>query len=143
MSSYKHTQIGHVILVATGIPLVFSVAMVLVNPAEAVYWVILVVFALSVVLFASLTVEIADGLLKWSFGPGLIHKSVRLADIESVEALRPHWICGWGIHLTRKGWLYNVSGREAVHIRLKTGKQFLLGTDEPNELFAAIRANLI
>ncbi len=45
---------------------------------------------------------------------------------------------GWGIHYTSRGWLYNVSGFRAVAVKLKSGKQFLLGTDEPAQLRAAI-----
>ncbi len=43
-----------------------------------------------------------------------------------------------GIHLTPEGWLYNVSGFRAVAVRLKSGKRFLLGTDEPERLCQAI-----
>ena len=45
---------------------------------------------------------------------------------------------GWGIHLTPRGGLYNVSGFRAVAVRLKGGKRFLLGTDEPERVCEAI-----
>ena len=35
---------------------------------------------------------------------------------------------------TPHGWLYNVSGWEAVEITLPSGKRFRLGTDEPRRL---------
>jgi hypothetical protein len=44
-----------------------------------------------------------------------------------------------GIHLTPYGWLYNVSGLDAVAIRLRNGRKFALGTDDPYRLTAAIR----
>ncbi len=35
--------------------------------------------------------------------------------------------------------LYNVSGFDAVEIKLRTGKKFRIGTDVPQELEEAIR----
>jgi len=91
------------------------------------------------VLLGSLTVEIREGFLRWRFGPGLIRKQVRLAEIERTQAVRNRWYYGWGIRLTPHGWLYNVSGLEAVEVQLHTGKKFRLGTDEPEELVRALR----
>jgi len=45
-----------------------------------------------------------------------------------------------GIHKTSRGWLYNVSGFDAVLITLHSGKGILLGTDEPERLRSAIAA---
>ena len=50
-----------------------------------------------------------------------------------------NYLEGWGIHLSRFGWLYNVSGFDAVAITLVSGKRFALGTDEPQALLAALR----
>lgn len=49
---------------------------------------------------------------------------------------------GWGIHLTPHGWLYNVSGSDAVEIRMKTGKKYRIGTDVPEELERAISRSI-
>jgi hypothetical protein len=48
-----------------------------------------------------------------------------------------------GIHLTPCGWLYNVSGFDAVAITLRDGRKFALGTDDPHGLVAAIRDSII
>ena len=90
-------------------------------------------------LFSSLTIVIEEGMLRVSFGPGLIRKKVRLADIASVRPIPVRWWYGWGIHLTPHGWLYNVSGWKAVEITLRDGRQFCLGTDEPENLLKAIQ----
>jgi hypothetical protein len=87
-------------------------------------------------------VEVTDEHLRWRLGPGLIRKQVLLADIDHAEVTRTKVIEGWGIHLTSRGWLYNVSGFQAVAIRLKTGKQFLLGSDEPEKLVMALREGI-
>ena len=44
--------------------------------------------------------------------------------------------------MTPHGVLYNVSGFDAVEIKLRTGKKFRIGTDVPQELDAAIRQAL-
>ena len=60
-------------------------------------------------LFHSLTIEIDDGELRGRFGSGLIRKSVPVVQIVSARAVRTNVLEGWGIHLSRFGWLYNVS----------------------------------
>jgi hypothetical protein len=45
---------------------------------------------------------------------------------------------GWGIHRLARGWIYNVSGWEAVEIELASGSVHRIGTDEPRALLAAI-----
>ncbi len=46
------------------------------------------------------------------------------------------WYYGWGIRgwLWPKMWIYNVSGFDAVEIKLKNGKMYRIGTDEPKKL---------
>jgi hypothetical protein len=90
--------------------------------------------------FSSLTIRAGDGQLRWHFGPGLVRKSVPLAEIAAAEPTTTTWMDGWGIHLTRRGWLYNVAGHNAVLVTTHDGKQFQLGTDEPAALVQAIRA---
>ena len=64
---------------------------------------------------------------------------MRLAEIVACEPIRIRWWYGWGIHLTPYGWLYNVSGFDAVAITLRDGRKFALGTDDPHGLVDAIR----
>ena len=92
--------------------------------------------------FSSLTIAVRDGQLSWWFGPGLVKKTVPVSTIASVEVTTTSLINGWGIHLTGRGWLYNVAGRDAVLVTQRDGKRFLLGTDEPEFLAQAIRATI-
>ncbi|MDY7014940.1 MAG: hypothetical protein SVX43_15355 [Cyanobacteriota bacterium] len=59
-------------------------------------------------------------------------------DTEAVAVKNP-WYYGWGIRLTPRGWLFNVSGLDAVEISLNSGRHFRIGTDRPRELERAIR----
>jgi hypothetical protein len=101
------------------------------------------VFAFLVVvlfLFHSLTVTVTDEVVRAAFGPGLLGKTVRVDEIVDATDVRNRWWYGWGIRLTPHGWLYNVSGFDAVEIRLATGTRVRIGTDEPVALARAVRA---
>src|SRR2546422_11697791 len=116
MKTYQHTQTAHAILFpVVCMVVIFAVVGVLKFPP-----LLLAVALLSLVawLFHSLTIEIAEGELRWRFGPGWIRKRVALDLITSAEPVRTKVFEGWGIHLSRFGWLYNVSGFEAVAIRM-------------------------
>ena len=98
-----------------------------------------VAIAMSALVFSSLTIRVGDGQLTWFFGPGILEKSVAVAAIADAMPTRTTLLEGWGIHLTRRGWLYNVAGRDAVLFTLRDGTRFLLGTDEPKALEEAVR----
>ena len=89
-------------------------------------------------LFHSLTVRVSRDEVMLCFGAGLIRKRFKTGDIHGARAVKNHWINGWGIHMIRGGWLYNVSGFDAVEILHRSGRRYRIGTDEPQELLAAI-----
>jgi hypothetical protein len=133
--SYQHTQRGTLIVVATlSMALVVALlAMLVLKP----FWITTVFLVTIAWLFHSLTIEITDRTLGWKFGPGLIRNSVPLAEIVSAQPVRTG--LSWGIHWgPRTGWLYNVSGFDAVLVTLRSGKKFALGTDEPQLLAARL-----
>ena len=100
--------------------------------------VILAAAALLIALFGWLTVEVTDAYLHFWFGLGIIHRRVPIDRIAAVSELRTSWLYGWGIHLTSHGWIYNVSGFDAVEIVMLSGQRIMLGTDEPRELHAVL-----
>ena len=140
MIRYEHTQRGTVVVASLLVGAAFCFSLQALIPAPR--FVLLVaagILMLCAFLFSSLTIQITDRALRWHFGPGLIHKQVSLSEIQEAEPTRIKFIYGWGIHLTPRGWPYNVSSFQAVAVRLKSGKGFLLGTDEPEQLLAALR----
>ena len=94
---------------------------------------------MTAVTFYKLTIEVDDVYVRAIFGPGFTFRRIRLSDIGACEPIRIRWWYGWGIHLTRYGWLYNVSGWDAVAFTLRNGRRVSFGTDQPEELCAAIR----
>ncbi len=136
---YEHTQVGYLIIAVMAAVMVL-IGVVLAN--AGINWIaigVLVVIAVALVLFSSLTVVIWEEELEARFGPGPIRKRFKLNEIESCQVVKNHWFYGWGIRLTPHGVLFNVSGFHAVEIKLRTGKRFRIGTDVPQELEGAIR----
>jgi len=136
---YEHTQVGYLII-ATMAAVMVLIGVVLAN--AGINWIaiaVLVIIAVALVLFSSLTVVIWEEELEVRFGPGPIRKRFKLNEIESCQVVKNRWYYGWGIHLTPHGVLFNVSGFHAVEIKLRTGKKFRIGTDVPQELEEAIR----
>ncbi len=132
MSEYKHTQSGRLLVVVLTVSAFLAAGIGLTAAKGALL--ALPTLALAGWLFHSLTIEITETELRWCFGSGFIHKRVPLEEVVSARPVRTSVMDGWGIHWGRYGWLYNVSGSDAVAITLRSGKRFALGTDEPESL---------
>ncbi len=143
---YRHTQSATVIL-AFMVPAVILLALVALIPSMhfgvRVFTVALaVVIALVAWLFSSMTVTVNGGAVEVRLGPGLIRKRWPLSDFVSVSVARNRWWYGWGIRLIPGGWLYNVSGLDAVELVRRSGRVLRIGTDDPAALADALRAAL-
>ena len=59
-----------------------------------------------------------------------------MSEIAVSSTGKNHWYYGWGIRLWfwPHMWIFNVSGFDAVEIRMKNGKIYRIGTDEPENL---------
>jgi len=136
---YEHRQKAFWTFLALGLPALIYLLIGAFSSAGQVMWITSAVLLLVPFLFWKLTIRIDQETLLASFGIGLIRKKVPVANIVACEPIRIRWWWGWGIHLTPYGWLYNVAGFDAVVITLRNGRRFCLGTDQPNELVAAIR----
>jgi hypothetical protein len=136
--SYRHTQIGYLTLIVI-IVAALGIAVSLPNEARSVTLGVAGLLVIIAVLFSSLTVEVGDGELEFHFGPGFWRKRVALSEVAAATPTQSSWWEGWGIRLTLRGMLYNVSGTDAVEIELRSGRRFRIGTDEPEALVQAIR----
>jgi len=90
--------------------------------------------------FLTLTVTIDENYLRIKFGYGIFRKKFLRSEITSAKSVKNHWYYGWGIRawLWPYMWIFNVSGFNAVEIKLKNGKIYRIGTDEPKKLKQAI-----
>lgn len=149
MPLYRHTQIGHTtrwalraaaLLCAGGMWASVHFGGADAGLALGFAGGALLVFGACLLLFGSLTVSVDERRIELRFGPGWPRFGWKVADVRAVRAVRNPWWHGWGIHRTSRGWLFNVSGFEAVELELATGRKVRIGTDEPLELVEAIEA---
>jgi len=137
--AYRHTQAGIVIVVAVGITAAALVFGVYWGPLPRFALLLAAVLAICIRVFGSLTVDIDSDTLLVRFGFGLVRKRFILSEVLSAQPVRNRWYHGWGIHPMRRGWVYNVSGFDAVEIELRDGSVHRIGTDEPQALAVAIK----
>ena len=148
MQEYEHTQPGGFMRVLAGFFVtVLGVATALLLVFEGGYMAIVIgvetgIFAFLFALFHSLTVRVSRSDIELSFGVGLIQKNFSIADVQTAKIARNRWYNGWGINKIWDGWLYNVSGFDAVEIRLKNERKYRIGTDQPNKLLATVESAL-
>jgi hypothetical protein len=130
-------------LIMMGLLAIVDMAIALSVGSGVLKWVLV---ALSFVLlgigwvFSQLTVSVSDEHLVWHFGGGFWTKRLNRAEITCAKPVRCKWWYGWGIRLSPLGWLYNVSGLDAVAVTGSDGKTVLIGTDDPEVLSAALNS---
>jgi len=88
--------------------------------------------------FSRLTVRVESGMAFVAFGRGWPRRLIDLRQVEGVGPVRSKWWYGWGMRRIPSGWMWNVSGLDAVEFRLPD-TTFTVGTDQPGELLAALR----
>jgi len=143
--TYRHTQIGWAMIVILGGIVAFSTWILsrTGGAASTVGVIVAILLVVCLLLFISQTVIVDDEQIHLRMGPGLIRRSVPLAEIESVDRLRlPWWAVTYGIRMSLNGkrQLWRVSGAEAVDLTLSGERRLLVTTDEPDVLAAVIRA---
>lgn len=139
---YERTQMGYVITSLLAIVMFILLYYMVSSGFNFILIGVFLVIGVCLKIFSSLTVSIDDETLKISFGSGIIEKEFYLKEIESSKIVKNRLYYGWGIHITPKGWLYNVSGFYSVQIKMKSGKRYLIGTDEPEKLKAVIEKSI-
>lgn len=137
-ASYKHTQIGYLMLIVIGLGIFVIANFLYLHGLNLFFLAVLILLVVGFLLFASLKVEVDRENISIRLGVGLIRKQFPIKDIQSYEAVRNPWYYGWGIRRTPHGWLYNVSGLSAVEIRMKDGRNYRIGTNDPSGLSSAI-----
>jgi hypothetical protein len=145
---YRHKQTGFVMIAFFVIVFFVFVDLLVLG---IVFWfhmlsasmmglVIVLMFLMAVLggLFSTMTIIIDKGWLSWHFALGFWKRSAQLDQITSCKAVKIPWYYGWGIRRIPGGWLYRVSGRSGVEIRLENGSALHLGSDEPDKLLKAL-----
>ena len=89
--------------------------------------------------FRSLMVTVTPTEVEMVYSFGWPRKTIERARIVSAEPLRIPWWYGAGIRRTPKGWMWSIWGLDTVILNLSDGRCFLIGTEDPEGLAAALR----
>lgn len=135
--TYRHTQVGVLPIIMWIAMTTFCVALAL-REHLIVLWVTAAILAVFGLGMSYLTTTVTAEQVRVVFGPQLYRKRIPIAEIASVEPARSFPLEGWGIRITGEGMLYNITGNEAVRIRLRSGGKLRIGTDDVSGLIAAI-----
>lgn len=145
--NYRHSQYGFMWLFVV-VWLVLVMALVAFFADEQTDVVLILAFTGALLLligtitfwFSRLTIVIEDDLVTAYFGAGWPRRQIRRHEIIGFRMAHNKWWYGWGIRKVPGGWMYNVWGLDAVELELASGRKFRLGSDEPEELAAALMA---
>ena len=111
------------------------------KPMSDLGLIIFAVFVFSLIAmfwFVQLKTEIDQNEIRMRFFP-LVKKRVSWEEIKNAEIVNYGFVGGWGIRLSTKyGTVYNIKGDKGLAIELLNGKNFLIGTQKPNELTAML-----
>jgi hypothetical protein len=144
---YKHTQTGYLFIpvVVWMIGMTALIASFADDEAGAALLIMALTSAVVLVVvfwFSRLTVRVSGSEVRVGFGPGWPRRVFGSYEVVGFRAVRNKWYFGWGVRKIPGGWMYNVWGLDAVELELASGKKFRIGTNEPDELIAALRAHL-
>ena len=154
MTRYHESQrfhgaiLGLLVAAFVVVAVVTIVEVVAGRPAEV--WLIvvgpLVVLVVAVLLSLShLDVDVTDEGVTIAFRYVWPARRIGFSEIVGLEVRRYDPLLeygGWGVRLGPKGWAYMTSGNEGVQLRLRKGLPVLIGSRNPHELEAAIRAGV-
>jgi hypothetical protein len=141
---YNHTQTGYLIIVSLIlVALLFGFILTQIEFHYALL-AFMVVILLLLTSFLTLNVTVNKNYLRIKFGYGIFSKRFKIKEIVSVKIVRNKWYYGWGIRFWWKPRMiiYNISGYNAVEIKLKNRRIYRIGTDEPKQLEQAIKKML-
>jgi len=143
-SEYHNVQLGTVIILgAVSVLIILTVLLALHIIDISIFLPGAIILSLICCLFSLMTTRVTAHDIQWCFTLGFWKKSVRLDAIKSHRQVRNKYWWGLGIRLIPDGWLYCVSGLDAVELKLENGKVMRIGTDQPGELNQALESAIL
>ncbi len=143
---YKHTQTGYLFLfVLLWMVGVTALIAAFADDERAASLFVMGISTLVVLLvtfwFSRLTVRVGAGEIRVGFGPGWPRRVFGSHEIVGFRQVRNKWYYGWGVRGIPGGWMFSVWGLDAVELELASGRKFRIGTNEPEDLLAALSAH--
>ena len=144
MESKKYIQFGTFSVITLGSALIVCLTLMVIigfydfAPIGIMGFVVLILL-ICLLIFYKLTITIDDTYIRFSLGTGIISKKYLISDIQSCKSVSNNPLYGIGIRKIPKGWLYNVTGLNAIEIKFKNSKSIVrIGTNHPNEIVKVI-----
>lgn len=146
--TYEHTQDSPRWVVALASLIVigmFSVILALMRSDEISAWGALFVIVwlafiyIVVINFTRLTTRLTPSAVALTWRLGWPTKVIERTRITATAARTNSWLAGWGIRKVSRGWMWNVWGLDAVELELDSGRIFRIGTNDVDELLAALQ----
>lgn len=136
MLNYHHVQRGYWIQTLLALPLVTM--FITRREWPTVFWIALVIVFLVGGSFHMLAVTVTHHFIQVQFSLMFVRKRIWFTQVAGVDIIKVPWYWGIGIRWTPQGVLFNVAPGNAVAVRLRSGRSFLIGSDEPEKLAKAI-----
>lgn len=132
-----------IVIFACGVPFIIFVQQIILGKkvgdhpmSDTAVMLSLIIPLIFIVLFYSMQLKtsITREALSFRFVP-FVNRTIPFTEIESFKVINYGFVGGWGIRFTMKyGTVYNIRGNKGLHIKLKNGKQLIIGTQKPEEL---------
>ncbi|MFP6723736.1 MAG: hypothetical protein VCF25_26230 [Candidatus Poribacteria bacterium] len=139
-TAYRHYQSPRWFMLIAAPVFSCIILFLVTNGSFSIAWTVILIGLIVGTLFWGLTVEVNKDIIRLAFGCGIIHRSIPRERIVTVTQVRNRWWYSLGIRLTPHGWMWNISGLDAVELTYHNGKKFRIGTDEPEALLEALKA---
>ncbi len=140
---YKHTQVGTFVVALLGGAIFFVGYFSGAAEVNSIgVFILSIILLCSMILFFKLTVVGNKDFVEIKFGIGLIKKKFYFKEIKSCKVVKNKWWHGYGIRKSPRGWLFNISGLDAVELSMKNEKVYRIGTDEPQKLSEFIQKSI-
>lgn len=86
-----------------------------------------------------LRITIDDDSIRVNYFP-FLRKQFKWSDIAEAEVMDYGFVGGWGVRMfTKYGTIYNVAGSKGLRIKMNNGNNYVIGTQQPEELKAYLR----
>lgn len=144
MESKKFTQFGTFSVIVMLPIFIFSLIMLFMKGLDnfvmgAIFGFLALTLLICLLIFYKITIYINETYISFKLGIGLVSKKYLIADIKSCKPVKNDPIFGIGIRIIPNGWLYNVSGLQAIELTFKNQKSKIrIGTNQPDEIASTI-----
>lgn len=144
MKTKSFTQIGTFSILILVPSALFFLALLLNSYSEGksnliFEWSMFSIFFLCALTFYRIKITVSETYISFKMGIGLMQKRYKVANLKSSTPVSNSMLNGIGIRLLSNGWLYNVSGFQAVELQFTHKNSVVrIGSDKAKEVSAAI-----